>query len=242
MKRIGILTSGGYTPVLNATLYGAVIRANELRIEIIGLIKGFSSLQNPQMPHIRLNPLFQPIPELDHTYGGTILGTSRHYIDASNQEVISEIVDRIKRLQIDGLVCVGGDGTLSGMQVFSNCFPTVLTPKTIDNDLGLNYLSEPSEWRRQEEVDGSFTYCLAGIERDIRLEDIINYVTPGYTTSVFVAAQGVQRIRTTAESHRRIAIVEVMGRQLGYIALETAYGQPDLNSCSRVSFESGKIA
>jgi 6-phosphofructokinase 1 len=122
-------------------LYGAVIRANELRIEIIGLIKGFSSLQNPQMPHIR------SISELDHTYGGTILGTSRHYIDDSNQEVISEIVDWIKRLQIDGLVCVGGDGTLNGMQVFSNCFPTVLTPKTIDNDLGLNYLSEPSEWR-----------------------------------------------------------------------------------------------
>ena len=139
MKRIGILTSGGYTPALNATLYGAVIRANELRIEIIGLIKGFSSLQNPQMPHTR------SIPELDHTYGGTILGTSRHYIDDSNQEVISEIVDRIKRLQIDGLVCVGGDGTLNGMQVFSNCFPTVLTPKTIDNDLWLNYLSEPSE-------------------------------------------------------------------------------------------------
>ena len=80
----------------------------------------------------------------------------------------------------------------------------------------------------REEIDGSFTYCLAGIERDIRLEDMINYVTPGYATSVFVAAQGVQRIRTTAESHQRIAIVEVMGRQSGYIALGTAYGQPDL--------------
>ena len=60
------------------------------------------------------------------------------------------------------------------------------------------------------------------------LEGMINYVTPGYATSVFVSVEGVQRIRTTAESHRRIAIVEVMGRQSGYISLGTAYGQPDI--------------
>jgi 6-phosphofructokinase 1 len=57
---------------------------------------------------------------------------------------------------------------------------------------------------------------------------MINYATPGYATSVYVSATGVQRIRTTAESHRRIAIIEVMGRHSGYIALGTAYGQPDL--------------
>jgi 6-phosphofructokinase 1 len=57
---------------------------------------------------------------------------------------------------------------------------------------------------------------------------MVNYVTPGYATAVFVSAWGVQRIRTTAESHRRIAIVEVMGRQSGWIALGAAYGQPDL--------------
>jgi 6-phosphofructokinase 1 len=57
---------------------------------------------------------------------------------------------------------------------------------------------------------------------------MINYVTPGYATSVFVSAGGVGRIRTTAESHRRIAIIEVMGRHSGYIALGTAYGQPDI--------------
>ena len=56
----------------------------------------------------------------------------------------------------------------------------------------------------------------------------MNYVTPGYATAVFVSAAGVQRIRTTAESHRRIAIVEVMGRHSGYIALGAAYGQPDI--------------
>ncbi|MBI1842317.1 MAG: 6-phosphofructokinase, partial [Verrucomicrobia bacterium] len=60
------------------------------------------------------------------------------------------------------------------------------------------------------------------------LDHVINYATPGYATAVFVSAQGVERIRTTAESHRRIAIVEVMGRHSGYIALGTAYGRPDI--------------
>jgi ATP-dependent phosphofructokinase / diphosphate-dependent phosphofructokinase len=60
------------------------------------------------------------------------------------------------------------------------------------------------------------------------LEYIVNYVTPGYATAVFVSAGGVERIRTTAESHRRIAIIEVMGRHSGYIALGSAYGRPDI--------------
>ena len=57
---------------------------------------------------------------------------------------------------------------------------------------------------------------------------IVNYVTPGYATAVYVSASGVERIRTTAESHRRIAIIEVMGRRSGYIALGSAYGRPDI--------------
>jgi 6-phosphofructokinase 1 len=60
------------------------------------------------------------------------------------------------------------------------------------------------------------------------LESVINYVTPGYATAVFVAADGIHRVRTTAESHRRIAIVEVMGRHSGYIAVGASYGQPDI--------------
>jgi ATP-dependent phosphofructokinase / diphosphate-dependent phosphofructokinase len=60
------------------------------------------------------------------------------------------------------------------------------------------------------------------------LEGMINYTTPGYATSVYVSAEGVRRIRTTAESHRRIAIVEVMGRNSGYIALGSMFGQPDI--------------
>ena len=60
------------------------------------------------------------------------------------------------------------------------------------------------------------------------LEYIVNYVTPGYATAVYVSASGVERIRTTAESHRRIAIIEVMGRHSGYIALGSSYGRPDI--------------
>src|SRR4029079_12453069 len=60
------------------------------------------------------------------------------------------------------------------------------------------------------------------------LDHMVNYVTPGYATAVFVSASGVQRVRTTAESHRRIAIVEVMGRHSGYRALGAAHGQPDI--------------
>jgi len=63
---------------------------------------------------------------------------------------------------------------------------------------------------------------------DFQLEQMVNYATPGYATAVFVSTGGVKRLRTTAESHRRIVIVEVMGRQSGYIALGTAYGQPDI--------------
>jgi 6-phosphofructokinase len=59
MKRIGILTAGGDTPALNATIHGAVTRANQLKVEVIGLIKGFNCLFNPRVPHVHLNPLYQ---------------------------------------------------------------------------------------------------------------------------------------------------------------------------------------
>ena len=84
MKRIAILTAGGDTPALNATLYGAVQQANELGIEVYGLIKGFGGMVSPQLPHVRLNPLFSTIPELDPCQGGTIIGASRTYIDSDD--------------------------------------------------------------------------------------------------------------------------------------------------------------
>jgi len=230
MKRIGILTAGGDTPALNATIHGAVVRANQLRIEIYGLIKGFNCLFNPRVPHVHLNPLFQEIPELDPTKGGTLIGSSRDYIDPEQGQELDRITDRLKKLGIEGLIAVGGDGTLNGLQPLVERLPTVLAPKTIDNDLGLNYPSEPDEWTRVADPESKqryrYTQSASGAAFD--LNQIVNYATPGYATAVLVAAQGVERIRTTAESHRRIAIIEVMGRHSGYIALGTAYGQPDI--------------
>jgi 6-phosphofructokinase 1 len=236
MKRIGILTAGGDTPALNATIHGAVTRASQLKVEVYGLIKGFSSLYNPRVPHVPLNPLYSPIPELDPTIGGTLLGASRDYVDADDKVGVAQIADRLKRLQIEGLICVGGDGTLNGMQALCDSLPTVLAPKTIDNDLGLNYRNEPDEWIRLPEGShdpgaiekGGYLYKRIASRTRFDLDQMVNYVTPGFATAVFVSASGVQRVRTTAESHRRIAIVEVMGRHSGYLALGAAYGQPDI--------------
>ncbi len=228
MKRIGILTAGGDTPALNASILGAVQRANELRFEVYGIIKGFSGLLNPHVPHVHLNPLFQAIPELDATRGGSLLGASRDYVDSGDTETIARVAGRLARLKVDGLICVGGDGTLNGMQPFCDYLPTVLAPKTIDNDLGLNYPDEHGEWTREPAANAKGYVYGKRPGREFGLDEMVNYVTPGYATAVFVSAQSVQRIRTTAESHRRIAIIEVMGRDCGMIALGTAYGQPDL--------------
>ncbi len=228
MKRIGILTAGGDTPALNATIHGAVARANALRIDVIGFIKGFNSLFNPRVPHVHLNPLFQAIPELDPTIGGTLLAASRDYVDPNDTATIRLVAERLHRLKIDGLICVGGDGTMNAMQPLAEYLPTVLAPKTIDNDMGLNYRGEPDDWHRDHVGNGEYTYRRPTTSPPVALEQMINFVTPGYATAVFVTASGIQRIRTTAESHRRIAIVEVMGRHSGFIALGSAYGQPDM--------------
>jgi len=230
MKRIAILTAGGDTPALNATIHGAVVRANQLKVEIYGLIKGFNALFNPRVPYVHLNPLFQEIPELDPTKGGTLIGSSRDYVDPNKKEELDLITMRLQKLGIEGLICIGGDGTMNGLQPLTERLPTVLAPKTIDNDLGLNYPTEPEEWVRINDTSNKqgyrYKHAVSGAALD--LAHIVNYATPGYATAVFVSAQGVERIRTTAESHRRIAIIEVMGRHSGYIALGTAYGQPDI--------------
>jgi ATP-dependent phosphofructokinase / diphosphate-dependent phosphofructokinase len=228
MKRIGILTAGGDTPALNATILGAVERANQARVEVYGIIKGFSGLLNHEVPHVHLNPLFQTIPELDATLGGSILGASRDYVDGDDSETLARVAGRLQRLKVDGLICVGGDGTLNGMQPLSDHLPTVLAPKTIDNDLGLNYPDEPNEWHREPHAGPRGYRYNKQPSREFGLDEMVNYVTPGYATAVYVSSLSVQRIRTTAESHRRIAIIEVMGRDCGMIALGTAYGQPDI--------------
>ncbi|MGO8835932.1 MAG: 6-phosphofructokinase, partial [Limisphaerales bacterium] len=126
MKRIGILTAGGDTPALNATIHGAVARANQLKVEIVGLIKGFNCLFNPRVPHVQLNPLYQEIPELDPTRGGTLIGSSRDYVDPNKKDELDLITMRLKKLGIEGLICIGGDGTLNGLQPLAERLPVVL--------------------------------------------------------------------------------------------------------------------
>src|SRR2546428_14084741 len=115
MKRIGILTAGGDTPALNATIHGAVVRANQLKIELYGFIKGFNSFFNPRVPHVHLNPLFQGIPELDPTKGGTLIGSSRDYVDPDKKEELDLIAARLHRLRIDGLIAIGGGRAINGV-------------------------------------------------------------------------------------------------------------------------------
>jgi len=231
MQRIGILTAGGDTPALNSTILGAVRYANSARVEVIGLLNGFSAFFQPRAPHVILNPLFQEIPQLDATRGGTILGSSRTYVNEDTPGLLQSINERIKRLKLDGLICIGGDGTLNGLQPICDMIPTVLAPKTIDNDLGLNYIGEADQWL-QKTTDSEFIYEKqshpTGLDQNFDIERMINYATPGYATAVYEAAEGVRRVRTTAESHQRVAIIEVMGRHSGYIAIGASYGQPDI--------------
>src|SRR5258707_11366450 len=158
MKRIGILTAGGDTPALNATIHGAVTRAHRLKVEIVGLIKGFNCLFNPRVPHVHLNPLYQEIPELDPTKGGTLIGSSRDYLDPDKKDEIEIIMSRLKKLGIEGLICIGGDGTLNGLQPLAERLPVVLAPKTIDNDLGLNFPSEPNQLVRVNDMSAKHCF------------------------------------------------------------------------------------
>ncbi|MFO0826291.1 MAG: 6-phosphofructokinase [Gemmataceae bacterium] len=205
MKRIGILTAGGDTPALNATIHGAVTRASQRKIEVLGFIKGFSSLFNPRVPHVLLNPLYSPIPELDPTHGGTRLGASRDYVAANDTVSVKLITDRLHKLGVEGLICVGGDGTLNGMQALCNCLPTVLAPKTIDNDLGLNYRNEADEVVRQLEggnipTDPRWSSDMA--QSQIRRPDHLELRHPGYAPPLFVFGVQVQRILLDAQESR----------------------------------------
>src|SRR5437870_10371160 len=124
MNCIGLLTAGGDTPALNAAIHSAVMRANEVKIEVVGFLKGFNSLFNPRVPHVHLNPLYQEIPEMDPTKGGTMIGSSRDFVDPTKKEELDLIAHRLERLGIEGLICVGGDGTLNGLQPLAERLPT----------------------------------------------------------------------------------------------------------------------
>lgn len=189
-KRIAILTGGGDCPGLNAVIRAVAKKAmHEYGMEVIGIIDGYEGLINNKHKVLKNKDVSGIL-----TMGGTILGTSNTanpYRYAVKKGCKLEFEDRskqtvknIKKLGIDCLVCIGGDGTLSSAySLFRDGIPIVGVPKTIDND--------------------------------IRGTDI----TFGFDTAVSIATEGIDRVHTTAQSHHRVMIVEVMGRTAGWIAL-----------------------
>lgn len=176
--RLGVLTSGGDCPGLNAVIR-AVVRKVERALDgtVIGFRDGYLGLMEDRYEVLTVDRCRGILPR-----GGTILGTSRHQpygVDGG--------VDMVRRTMakrgLDGLVVIGGNGSLgAGRDLHDDGIPVVGVPKTIDNDLG----------------------CTE--------------VTFGFDTAVATATEAIDRLHTTAESHDRVMLVEVMGRHVGHIA------------------------
>jgi len=178
--RIGILTSGGDCPGLNAVLRAVVHRAVTHHGDtVIGIEDGFRGLLEGRARPLTLDDVHGLLPR-----GGTILGSAR----VARDRVLAAIplVPEIAAgLGIDVLVAVGGDGTLTAAGLFHEAgLPVIGVPKTIDNDI--------------DATD----------------------VTFGFATAVHVATEAIDRLKTTAESHQRVMVVELMGRHTGWITLE----------------------
>ena len=185
--RIGILTSGGDCPGLNAVLRGFCKYCfNKIKdVEILGFLEGYAGLMNSE--YKQLTPAdVENILDV----GGTILGTSRQPYklmtvkEGDAPTKLQMMVDNYKKLKLDVLVTLGGAGTHKTASLLSVEGCNVIgLPKTIDNDI---YGTD---------------------------------VTFGFHTAVSIAADALKRIRTTADSHRRVFFVEVMGNKVGWLTL-----------------------
>ncbi|MFF8774670.1 ATP-dependent 6-phosphofructokinase [Kitasatospora sp. NPDC015120] len=177
--RIGVLTSGGDCPGLNAVIRSVVHRGTDVHgDEIVGIEDGFLGLIEGRARPVSHDDVTGLL-----TLGGTILGSAR-----VQRERIQWAVENAKTLArdigIDALIAIGGEGTLTAARMFSEAgLPVVGVPKTIDNDI--------------DATD----------------------VTFGFDTAVHVATEAIDRLKTTAESHQRVMVVELMGRHTGWITL-----------------------
>lgn len=189
-NRIGLLTGGGDCPGLNAVIRGVVKSACSRGWEVLGFQYGFQGVVE-ELPPVPLDlPAVRGI--LDR--GGTILGTSNKANPFAypvqgpdgweERDVTDAALERLRRLGVDTLICIGGDGTLQiAHGLAQKGLRVVGCPKTIDNDLS--------------ETD----------------------VTFGFDTARATATDAVGKLHTTAESHDRVMLLEVMGRHSGHIAL-----------------------
>jgi len=190
IRRIGVLTGGGDCPGLNAVIRAVTKAAlGRFKLEVYGVEDGFLGLIQNRMRPLAWNDVSNIL-----TLGGTILGTSnqanpqRYPVRRGDKtefcDVTDRVVEHLAANQIDALVCIGGDGTMTGaanlIQHGINC---IGVPKTIDNDL--------------EGCD----------------------ITFGFDTAVTTATECLDKIHTTAMSHHRVMVVEVMGRNAGWLAL-----------------------
>jgi len=188
--RIAILTGGGDCPGINAVIRAVAKKAIlEHNLEVIGIEDGYDGAVLNHYRELRFRDVSGII-----TQGGTILGTSntanpyRYAVkkngDLEFKDVSKETVTNLRKLEIDCLVCIGGDGTLSiANALYRDGIPIVGIPKTIDNDL-------------------------KGTD-----------ITFGFDSAVSIATEAIDRLHSTAQSHHRVMVLEVMGRNAGWIAL-----------------------
>ena len=192
IKRVGVLTGGGDCPGLNAVIRVVAKKAiNDYGIEVVGIEDGYQGLMEMRTRDLTFMNVSGILTE-----GGTILGTSNkanpfsHPVRKGDKLVFmdksDDAVNNFKKLQLDALVCIGGDGTLQiALKLFKKGIPIVGIPKTIDNDLC--------------ETDYTF----------------------GFNTALETATEAIDKIHSTAQSHHRVMLVEVMGRYAGWIALHS---------------------
>ena len=184
-KYIGLLTSGGDTPGLNAALRGvgkAAIRKYDM--QVIGFKDGFRGLMENRI--IRLD---QKLLSGILTLGGTILGTSRdkpHKMPVGGKimDMTDVIAENYYKHHLDGLVCLGGGGTQkNAFRLMQKGLNIITLPKTIDNDVAM--------------TDMTF----------------------GFDTALGIAVDAIDRLHSTAHSHHRIIVAEIMGHKAGWLAL-----------------------
>lgn len=184
--RIGILTAGGDCPGINATIRGVCKTAiNHYGYEVVGIHSGFLGLLNKDTEELNDKTLSGLL-----NLGGTMLGTSREKPFKKDIDSIVDkpalIINNMKELRLDCLVCIGGNGTQKTAAKFAAMGMNIVSiPKTIDNDI----------WG----TDFSF----------------------GFDSAVSIATDAIDRLHSTASSHKRVMVIEVMGHKAGWIALHS---------------------
>lgn len=184
IKRLGVFTSGGDSPGMNACIRAVVRTAIYKNLEVYGINRGYEGMINGEIIPLEASSVANIIQR-----GGTFLKTARS-MPFMNKEGREKAFHQLKKFEIDALVAIGGDGTFRGAISFSQEYdiPIIGAPGTIDNDL-------------------------FGTDNTI-----------GYDTAINTVVQAVDKIRDTAESHDRLFLVEVMGRDSGLIALSSGIG------------------